>query len=344
MIRAVSTSSPKRVAVALLASGLVLAGCGTTAAVTTIAGTPSISIAVPLRTVACTATGICVAVGTSGADAGITSAGEDRSATGAWRSLEVPAAPSSQLTTSSCWNDGCLFGGAQPSGDLVWYYNALTRTTTSVRPPARGSDVSQLSCFAPSSCALVDATGVAAGARLSFTTDAGATWSPPVGVTSTAGTRVTGLSCTSASDCLAVLTTTHATSSIESTSDAGRTWTTVVTPTSWTFVSSLSCHALNCSALVGASSGLRFARSRDGGVTWRSFALDTQANAVACTATGRCVLVGQNGPLHAWLATLVHKKLSTRALQYVPSPLDDVACGARVCAAIAVSTLVALRP
>lgn len=297
----------------------------------------------PLRTVACTSTGVCVAVGTSGADTGTTSAGEVRSAAGPWRSLEVPAAPSSQLTTSSCWSDGCLFGGAQPSGDLVWYYSTLTRTTTAVHPPARGSDVSQLSCFAGSACALVDSTGVAAGARLSFTSDAGATWSTSVAVTST-DSRVTGLSCASASDCLAVLSTANGASSIESTSDAGHTWTTVSTPASWTLISSLSCHALACWALVGTANGLRFARSRDGGLTWRSFALDAQANATACTTQGHCVLVGQSGPSRAWLATLSGKTLNTRSLRYVPSPLNDVACGAKVCAAIAVSTLVALRP
>ena len=344
MIRAVVTFFPGRVVAALLAGALVLAGCGTTARVAAIAGTPSISIAVPLRTVACTGTGTCVAVGASGADTGPATAGEYRAATGPWRALPVPAAPSSQVIASSCWSDGCLFGGARPSGDLVWYYDALTRTMSEVRSPAGGSDVSQLSCFAASSCALVDTTGIAAGARISFSTDAGATWTHPVDVTMAGGARVTALSCTSASDCLVVVTSPNSTSSIESTSDAGGTWTSVAIPATWQLVSSLSCHALDCAALVGAASGPRFARSRDGGLTWRSTALSDQANAAACTAQGRCVLVGQSGPHQAWLATVVNKKLKSRALQYVPSPLNDVACGARTCAAIAVSTLVALQP
>jgi hypothetical protein len=65
---------------------------------------------------------------------------------------------------------------------------------------------------------------------------------------------------------------------------------------------------------------------------------------LACAAFTRCVAVGQNADQAAWLATLHGSRATTQSLQYVPTPLVEVSCGTKVCAAISVSTVLSLKP
>jgi hypothetical protein len=45
-----------------------------------------------------------------------------------------------------------------------------------------------------------------------------------------------------------------------------------------------------------------------------------------------------------WLATLTSGSLKVAKLTYVPTPIADVACGSKICAAIGVTTVMTLRP
>jgi hypothetical protein len=333
-----------RAATGVLAAGLTLAACGTTAGTAYVVGFPSRSISVPLRVVACTTSNSCVAVGTSGSDVGPSSVGEFRRPNGQWTPLYVPAAPSSLVTTSACWDSACLIGGTQPTGDLLWAYDATTRTVTTLATPHAGQGVSALSCFASESCAVIDSLGVAEGARISFTIDGGASWTTPLSMSWSIGDPVTAVSCADALNCLVAATAAGGRALVEVTLDGGVTWTVRPTSPTWNSLSSLSCTGLRCVGLASTSSGAVVERTQTFARTWSSVALNQRANALACTSYTKCVVVGQTKSNNPWFATLRHRALHVEPLKYVPTPLTSAACGAKVCVAIGVSTVLALRP
>jgi hypothetical protein len=63
---------------------------------------------------------------------------------------------------------------------------------------------------------------------------------------------------------------------------------------------------------------------------------------MACSSMTSCVIVGQHANATPWLATLTSTATLTASLRYVPSPLLDVACGSKICAAIAVTTVLSI--
>src|SRR5664280_1254160 len=333
-----------RAATGVLAAGLTLAACGTTAGTAYVVGFPSRGISVPLRVVACTTSNSCVAVGTSGSDVGPSSVGEFRRPDGQWTPLYVPAAPSSLVTTSACWDSACLIGGTQPTGDLLWAYDAAKRTVTTLATPHAGQGVSALSCFASQSCAVIDSLGVAEGSRISFTTDGGASWTPPLPLSWSIGDPITAASCSDALNCLVAATAAGGRALVEVTLDGGVTWAVRSTSPTWNSLSSLACKGLHCVGLASTSNGSVIERSQTFGRLWSGVALDQRANALACTSYTTCVVAGQTTSSGPWLATLHHRALKIASLRYVPTPLTGAACGAKVCAAIGVSTVLALRP
>ena len=309
-----------------------------------VVGFPSRSIAVPLGVAACTTSNSCIALGTSGSDVGLSSVGELRSPDGRWTSLAVPAAPSSLVTTAACWQSGCLIGGTQPTGDLLWTYDATTRTVAPSATPHAGQGVNALSCFGVASCAVIDSLGVAQGSRISFTSDGGATWTTPLALPWTIGDPVTTVACSDALHCLVAATATGGRALVEVTVDGGVTWTVLSTSPSWNALSSLSCTGRKCVGLASTSDGAVIERTQTFGRLWSGVTVVERANALACTSYTKCVVAGQttsNGP---WLATLSHRTLHRTPLQYVPTALTDAACGAKVCVAIGVSTVLALHP
>jgi hypothetical protein len=52
-------------------------------------------------------------------------------------------------------------------------------------------------------------------------------------------------------------------------------------------------------------------------------------------------LEGSSSP---WLATVTSGSVTSVKLKYVPTQIADVACGSKICAAIGVTTVLALRP
>jgi len=53
---------------------------------------------------------------------------------------------------------------------------------------------------------------------------------------------------------------------------------------------------------------------------------------------------GMTGSSSPWLAVVTSGSVSPAKLRYVPSPIADVACGSKICAAIGVTTVMTLRP
>lgn len=335
-----------RILMAIGAAALLLAGCTTTHKVShpRVVAIPSVSIALPLHVVACTTSNSCVAVGANGAPLAPSAVGEIRRSNASWSGLALPPAVSALVSSASCWNSGCLIAGSQSSGDLVWAYSSLHGTVTALSAPAGGSDVSAVNCFADSSCAIIDNTGITGDSRISFTSDGAGTWTPPVPVAWSNNDAVTALSCRDALNCLVAATTPQSQVVVESTSDGGITWAANTVPPSWTTLSSLWCSAQHCVALATTTSESQMVRTHTFGQTWNAETLNASVNALACSSLSRCVLVGQNGNRTAWLATSDHSKVSPKLLRYAPSPLISVACGAKICAAVGASTVLALRP
>ncbi len=143
-------------------------------------------------------------------------------------------------------------------------------------------------------------------------------------------------------DCVVGALSVHHQFSLYVTRDGGTTWTKRVTPSPWTALTSLSCTKLRCVALASTSATSKLVRSNNLGTSWTSVSLKEQANALACTSTTTCVVVGQHSNQTPWLATVNQDATVIVTLRYVPTPLLNVACGSKVCAAIGVTTLLSV--
>jgi hypothetical protein len=334
-------------AAVLLASGLSLAAC-TSPGATVVTGHPSISINVPLGISACTTSGSCVALGDSAASAGPSTTGEYLSASGRWRALPTPQLHSAALGAAACWRDGCLIGGtSSSSGDLLWRYESASRTLSAVTAPPLGVDVTALSCFAPRTCAVADSPGALLDSRLSFTADAGRTWSTPSDVPWSSGRAITSLACVDGLHCLAAAVEWVSTGGpapptvLEVTRDGGVTWSAVSLPARVQRLSSLSCTARHCEALATTATGVAWAQSRAGGVGWTLRHLTGTALAMGCTPQDRCVIAGVSHQ-RPWLAVTRGSTWSLVKVRYVPSSFVAAACGSSRCALVAPSTVASL--
>jgi hypothetical protein len=145
-------------------------------------------------------------------------------------------------------------------------------------------------------------------------------------------------------DCLVGATTATNQTVLEVTHDAGFTWTALTAPSAWASLTSLTCHVRSCVGLAATADGSRIVRTSTFGRTWRGVTIPAKNAALACSAWQRCVAVGTSSTGSPWLAQVTHDVISPRDLKYVPSPLLDVACGTTTCAAIGVTTLLALKP
>jgi hypothetical protein len=331
-------------------AGLVLASCASTTVTVTphVTGLPAVSISVPLSNVACTTNNTCVALGTSYLNVSPTSVGEYRTPNGHWTTLAVPVADSSTFVqSSSCWTDGCLFVGSQSSGDLVWNYTTGDATIESESGPTGAAGIEAVSCYASMTCAIIDMTK--SGPRFLTTDDGGTTWSTPAPVVVPPHETATSLACISNTACVAGFQNSSHAVAVYVTDDGGATWTArpgSVTNT-WSVLTSLNCTGQKCLGLAELFSGWRIVRTNDFGKKWSKVATLRGSNlTLACTSLERCVVGGMTNfqsslPL---LAMVTSGSVQVAKLKYVPSPISDVACGSKICAAVGVTTVMTLRP
>jgi hypothetical protein len=332
-----------RLATGLALSGLALSACAATPeAVLHVTGQPSISISVPLRVAACTTSDTCFALGTTGDATTPTTTGEWRHARGTWSVLPVPEAPSATLDAASCWDHGCLAGGAGAAGDLVWRLSSDGGATNAAAPRG-GRGVEAISCYGRGACTLVDSPGPSAAARWATTSDGGATWSAASPLGLAPGSVVTSLSCVDATTCLASVASSDSSTQVLVTRD-GVTWTPRAIPATWRVVTSITCAGRRCVALVARRTDVRVAYSSNLGRSWSSVGAPRTVNALACTTSLRCALVGATPTRQALVARWRHGSVSAAVTRYVPSPFVDVACGTATCTAVAPSTVATIRP
>ena len=330
--------------VAVLGAGaLLLASCGSTptSSVPRANGTPAFSISVPLTNVGCTRTDVCVAVGTSSASVEPNAVGEYSTPRGRWLKLTLPTSPSPVIDTTTCSGTTCLLGGSGPGNDLLWLFSAKGDTVDAVTPPSGGIGIESLACN-DQICALID-TGVQGDIpRLSLSSDGGTDWAAPIALPWAKRDAITTLSCGTILACaVGTLSGTHQ-FSLRVTEDGGTTWTAPSLPSSWTSLRSLSCEARRCVALASEGDASSLVRSTTFLRTWTSVSLDEKGNALACTSFSSCFVAGQLSDGEGWLARVHDKGATTVQLRYVPTPLLGVACGTKVCAAVAVTTVLSI--
>ena len=337
-----------RTAVVCSVAGVVLASCATSTVTKSprVSGLPAISISVPLSSVACTTDNSCVALGTSNLDVSPTSVGEYRSANGRWSPLTVPSADTSTyIQASSCWSSGCLFVGSQSNADLVWRYSATTHTISVATAPTGASGVEAISCYGSSACAILDSAKT--NPRFLVTENGGATWSPVGSIGVPSQDSVTSLACTSHLKCIASFLNASNGIVVYVTADGGTTWTarTGLSTVTWSALTSLNCARTECVGLAKLSFGWRIMRTLNLGKKWSKVAsLRGSILTLACTTLERCVVGGMTGSSSPWLAVVTSGAVSPAKLRSVPSPIADVACGSKICAAIGVTTVMTLRP
>ncbi len=340
-------------ALVLSVASIALASCGSAATALRADGQPSNSINVPLTSVGCTSSGACIALGTTGSASNPTTTAQVRNRRGVWSTLNVPAAPVALVYDGSCASALCFFVGTRNTGELLWRINAGTGTVSSLAGPSGGLVIRQVSCVNDDDCVVLD-QGANAVARLSSTSNAGATWSPPRTLHWAAGST-TVLSCTSNSHCVIATTSPQHRVTLRQTNNAGLTWILIATPPTWTSVRSLRC-TTTCVALVTSATGSDVAAQSTTttkssasvpatkALTWSSTPLKIDATALACSTATTCYAVGsladQTAAMVQWRGGAAHDV----NLTYVPSTLNDIACSSSVCVAVAASTVVAFAP
>jgi hypothetical protein len=311
-----------------------------------VSGLPAISISVPLSNVACTTDNSCVALGTSTLDVSPTSVGEYRSANGHWSPITVPSADASTyVQASSCWSDGCLFVGSQSNGDLVWHYDAPSHSISVASAPTGASGIEAVSCYRVLTCAIFDS--FKSNERFLVTNDGGTTWSSVGELVVPSQDSLTSLACASTLECMASFINSSNGIAVYVTTDGGTTWTprTGFSTVTWAALTSLKCAGTKCVGLAKLSTGWRIVRTKNFGQTWSKVAsLKSSILTLACTSLERCVVGGMEGSASPWLASETSGTVTSIKLKYVPTPIADVACGSKICAAIGVTTVLALRP
>jgi hypothetical protein len=333
-------------------ASLLLAGCTSTTATLRAVGQPSFSIDAPLTAVACTTTGACVTLGASGGSNAPTAAAQVRNHKGVWSALNVPPAPVASFYTGACATTTCYFGGTQDTGDLIWSVNADTGATSSLAGPSSGLVIRNLSCSSDFDCVALD-DAAHHHARWSSTTTAGTTWSTPRPLP-WATNKTTALSCASSQQCDVATTSPQHVVTLRETLDAGAKWSVVTTPSTWTSLTSLYC-STSCVALVATKTGSAVATpstatattttsSASTGEGWDTTPIAFAPTSFSCSSVTTCVVVGRTAGQVAAMAQWQSGTVRSVALTYVPSPLTNVACEPSVCVAIAVTTVVSLRP
>ncbi len=332
--------------VVLALASLVLAGCGGASSTTSsIAGQPSIDISVPLALSGCDGHDTCYSLGTTGFGE---AAGQVTTNGRAWNATSVPGAADTVMTTMSCWTNGCLFGGTD-GNDVLWA--AQGASISAVGAPSGGRGVLAVSCYAPSSCAAIDAYGGPSGAdRFTETTDGGLTWSTPRTMPASSSDPALALRCLSALAC--VVSVTHSEDSFPiSTTDGGLTWSTSQDATGFTKLDDLFCAATSCVGIAHANGPAQIytstsASSAGVGLLWQLATHQPVGtiNALACVRTTTCVAVGENANGGAWLATSSKGRWTTQPLQYVTDPITSVGCGTHRCVASNGTSTVVVTP
>lgn len=328
----------------------MLAGCSASiqslASGPTITGTPTLNINSSLASASCT-TASCIAISTSqfGSRAVNGPTAELYStSTKSWTQFNVPFEPQ-QISSSSCWSQGCLISGSSIELSFLWKYSA--GIVTQLTLPADYQAATALSCFSNEQCALIGYNKSISALGISFSQDTGVSWSTPTALPSSySPIGAISLSCTDASNCL--VSATHQSSNtalLYATHDGGVTWVKRNISNTWSQLQSLSCINLKCVGALTDSSGNNFVvRSKTFGRIWRKISTSNSGiSNMSCSGISNCVIIGTNKMGEPWIETLHNDSLVVNKVAYFSTPLNSVSCYATTCVVVG-NTAVAAVP
>ena len=287
-----------------------------------------------LNDISCTSASFCAAVGEQNVATGGGTLAEIWNGT-VWKvvpSADVPATTSDALLSVSCVGPSfCLAVGGTGSGPIAETWNGTAWTLATVANPAgvTSSDLTSVACVASSVCevlgtAVTGGTGSIFGNQWNGTSLSLTTAASPTSPAPTPIPEASGISCVSATWCLAVgVNDVQVTATASPFSEVwnGTSWTLATTPTPSTATGSLlrsvSCAGVNFCTAVGQGT---FAGPLNqnlietwSGTSWAitpspdtSAALSQELTGVSCFSATTCSAVGQaaasTGPSPATLA------------------------------------------
>jgi photosystem II stability/assembly factor-like uncharacterized protein len=147
------------------------------------------------------------------------------------------------------------------------------------------------------SCATSSTCLAGGGGAVVATNDGGTTWAVKSVPSSLA--TLSGISCPSATSCIAVGATTGGTGAVAATTNGGTTWTAQSVPSGTGALSGVSCPSTTACLAVGSAGGDTVVATTNGGATWAAKpALAGVATllGVSCPSTTVCTAVGSAAP------------------------------------------------
>jgi hypothetical protein len=333
--------------VVLAAASLALSACGTPASTPAIIAVPSLNVSVPLTLGACDGAGTCYSVGTTDYATSPSSVGQVAPRGHPWVNLTVPAALDAVLLTMSCGHGGCLVLGGDESGALAWRVQNSTIATVSAPPAwATPNVIGALDCFGSQTCGAVMSNGTAP-AQFSVTHDGGSSWSAPIALTH-ADVVIDSLSCSGPAVCVATGERTssgHLTGVTLSSTNGGATWALTSSPT-WRNLIDVECQPAACVALAQTASGSTVVSGGATGAGWTPLAHQPSVvvTQLACASATTCVAAGSINFTDPPLDELAGGHWTSLTTTYLPTGIDDLACGPTRCVAVDATAVAEFSP
>jgi hypothetical protein len=346
------------------------AAFGATAAMRFVRATELVSDATgsgALAAVSCLQPSSCVAVGTDGHDHGEGASGLEAAGHWAWTAateVSPDASGSTRLLGVSCPSrSSCMAVGVDGNADATYATGTAVHsewtwsTATPVVPDSSGSgQLAAVSCPVPTSCVGVGSDSHAQGA-VGEATRNGATWTwstlSAIAPDAAGGGQLLGVSCPTATKCVAVGEDSHATGiyTIGSKLASAWTWSTAAPVTSDKAgggrLTALSCPNSSMCEAVGTDANGQgtFATAIRAGTTWtwtKSVGVPPGPEGIAgllsvsCPTTSSCVAAGADGSGHGVVVTGSPVGVDWRWTAVSPLvggsleglSMDGIACGA----------------
>ena len=300
---------------------LVTVGQGTTQVLRSIDGGASFSALFPfsapspsgLNRIECPSAITCVAAGGFGVDGGTVRIDV---ASGGF-TVGSPRPEANGLSVLACTTAHCVALGRDPVAFRTGRFTTVVSddggATFASVPNTAAPSVADVACPTATRCVAVGQTGVPTGvsgdtgALVTVTDDLGATWHP--GSVPTAAGELRRVMCGSPATCVAI----EATTGLLRSNDAGATWSAASLPPTIAQLFAVACPSASVCLATGIvpgpslpGDGYRLLRSVDGGATWTVVVgAPPGSGELACTADGRCLLLGvqSTGPIELAFST-----------------------------------------
>jgi hypothetical protein len=301
-----------------------------------------------LRATSCTSSTACVAVGTTPNDSNAATTFAETWGAGAWSAKETESV-GVELNGVSCTSVNACTAVGHANGSLAERWNGTTWTIQSTPNPAgwKSVSLSGVSCPTATACTAVgyyvNSSGVTETLAESWN---GTTWTIQAtpNVAGKERSQLNGVSCTSATSCIAVgYSSTGSTKSALAESWNGTAWTIQTTPTEALELNGVSCTSATACTAVGGQRAVRW-----NGTTWTIQAVPTPVGAVrfsllgvSCATATSCTAVGFSEKSSVWSALAETWNGTAWSVQETSSPgsalnvLFGVSCtSASVCTAV----------